>query len=235
MAESRTTGPESDESNEPLTYAEAASFPLGHILRGMQIAGHHKWGFLVYRTSSYTSPSSQAEFDAYIDTLHSDITFALEVHGHKNPDDILRRSFELTVIEDPALEGASKGTVQKIFREWVLSRSVERDGPGTDFGVREGDVEGKELKVLVPRYRMCLYVDEECLRSVEPVTDAQARMRNKRTRHRGVVIDVDAEREERCWMWLCLVTTVGLYQEACWRRSWDLLWRDPERGEVFNS
>ncbi|KAM7216066.1 hypothetical protein V8F06_008539 [Rhypophila decipiens] len=227
MAETLTTPNDEDtESGGPFTYAQAAKQPLGHILRGMHLTGHHKWGFLVYRTTY--SPSSQARFDAYITALRSHITFALEVHGY-NTDSVLRRSFDLTVVEDPAtLDGANKPTVQRIFREWVTSRSVERDGPGVDFG----DAEGKDLKALVPRYRMCLFVDEECLRSIEVVHPRTGR--NMKTSHRAVVIDVDEQREERCWMWLCLVTTVGLYQEACWR-GWDLLWRDPARGEVFNS
>jgi len=63
-----------------------------------------------------------------------------------------------TPVEDWALlDGASKEDVRNHFRNWINTRSVERDGPGADT---------PNIADRVPRYRSYLYIDKEVLQSV---------------------------------------------------------------------
>ncbi|KAK1750486.1 hypothetical protein QBC47DRAFT_394141 [Echria macrotheca] len=62
-----------------------------------------------------------------------------------------------TKVEDRAtLEGSSKDAVREHFRNWINTRSVERDGPGADH---------PNLINESPRYRACLYVDKDVMMS----------------------------------------------------------------------
>ncbi|GAB1309916.1 hypothetical protein MFIFM68171_00126 [Madurella fahalii] len=55
-----------------------------------------------------------------------------------------------------AFEGASKDAIREHFRNWVNTRSIERDGPGGDNPL---------IADISPRYRACLYVDKEVMES----------------------------------------------------------------------
>lgn len=111
-------------------------------------SGHHKWGFLVYRTT-YDDDKAWTRF---MDVLTRSTEVALRQAGK---DARLQPYLDWKVVQDRTLfDGASKDAVCEHFLDWVATRSDERDGPGA---ARE-DVPRKS-----PRYRACLYVDKEAV------------------------------------------------------------------------
>lgn len=112
------------------------------IERCMQEDGHRIWGMVVYRCT-YKSDEDWAEF---MRRLHADMTKSLR---RANGLDILD-SFELTVFEDFALEGASTSTVRERFQQWVATAPEQEQSTGP------GDSQ---------RYQYCVMVDEAALES----------------------------------------------------------------------
>ncbi|KAK5988988.1 hypothetical protein PT974_10486 [Cladobotryum mycophilum] len=67
---------------------------------------------------------------------------------------LLSQYLEWTVIEDAALEGASKNQIRERFSQWAGERSVKRDGPGVD---------APNVEQHITRFNYCIIVDQRCL------------------------------------------------------------------------
>ncbi|KAK0624162.1 hypothetical protein B0T14DRAFT_517607 [Immersiella caudata] len=119
----------------------------GGVIDSLVHSGHHKWGFLVYRTSY----DDDAAWQRYLQILNRSTWLGL------NNENQLRMLpyLSYTPMEDRDLfEGASKDRIREHFRQWVATRSVERDGPGADH---------PDLIELLPRYRICMFTDKGIL------------------------------------------------------------------------
>lgn len=98
------------------------------------------------------------------------------VQGELGPD------LEWTIIEDKALEGASRDAVRARFLEWVAARSDERDGPGAA---------APWIPKACPRFKYCIYVDRACLDSITVTRDEWHRGPGIHWNLRGQVVIID--------------------------------------------
>lgn len=111
---------------------------------------HTKWGFVFYRTS-YTSEALWAHFQSFIvesgraSCLRSDTPELVEYLDDK------------FVSEPSRLENADIPTVQRIHAKWRLSPEARAEQPQEGEPIWPSDI---------PRYKYCVYVDEEVMRSV---------------------------------------------------------------------
>jgi hypothetical protein len=130
----------------PLTPEEEDNIDeeIAKTLQSMAYSRHHKWGFLIYRTT-YDDDEAWRRFMRGLKwAVHESIAKGF---------DRVAPFLQWTVVEDRSvLDGASKDIVREHFRGWVVSRTVERDGPGA---------KRKTLPRRSPRYRYCLYVDKK--------------------------------------------------------------------------
>jgi hypothetical protein len=107
-------------------------------------SGHHKWGFIVYRTTY----DDEEAWKRFMDVL----TRGADLLLRKSNKQRLQPYLFWTTMEDRnAFDGASKDAIRDHFRDWVSMRTVERDGPGADSA---------DIARTSPRYRVCLYVDK---------------------------------------------------------------------------
>lgn len=68
--------------------------------------------------------------------------------------DLLLPYLRHTIIEDPGMQGATKAEIRRRFTLWADSRSEARDGKGAT---------NPHTEELNPRFRYCLYVNDNCL------------------------------------------------------------------------
>lgn len=129
-------------------------YELGAMIRAMQKTGFQTWGFVIYR-GTY---SNDAAWQRYVDLLKNEIQTKLEYYGRA---ELLLQYLQWTIIEDPALEGLSKAAIRQTFQEWVLHRSVGRDGTGADYPGLMLDSD-----CIIPRFSHCIYVDKGCLNTL---------------------------------------------------------------------
>lgn len=226
-----TTGIASLPTLNPVT---ARFQSLGQMIFGMQATGHHKWGFVIYRTTY----GDQALWERYMASLRERTAWALDIFERTGE---LTPHLQWTVREDEAaLRGATREQVRTLFRGWVAGRSVARDGPGVD---------GNEafLFARVPRYRLCLFVDEECLASLATPKAIRAVVIDGEPERQSAHGDQNEEDEEdedggenagnddidnspeepRFWMYLNIEYLVSLYQEAAWQSEWRNFYKPP--------
>lgn len=132
--------------------------PLATIIQTMQDTGFHTWGFVIYK-GVYTDDDV---WKRYMNFMKEQILQSLVVSDwdpireERGYIKLLPQYLKYTIIDDPALNGASKGEIRELFREWTANRSVERDGTGADHPWLTTDY-------LVPRFSHCIYIDEVCL------------------------------------------------------------------------
>ncbi|RDW74282.1 uncharacterized protein DSM5745_06944 [Aspergillus mulundensis] len=118
------------------------------IERLLQHDEFRSWGLVIYRCT-YTSGS---DWDELMRRLRFCVTETLKQH---NGLDLLG-SFAPTVLEDARFDGASTSTVREHFKQWVVAACQEEQGvPWQDAQYAQS-----------PRYRYCLMVDQEAMRSV---------------------------------------------------------------------
>lgn len=118
-----------------------------HVMRHTK---HLKWGFLVYRVY-YGNDEAWERFMYILNRTTENFLDDSLAKPHIAP---LLKWTEMQ--NRTAFDGASKDEIREHFRTWILTRSVERDGPG---------VEGNETLLRSPRYQACLYVDKEAMES----------------------------------------------------------------------
>lgn len=116
----------------------------------MRHTKHLKWGFLVYRVY-YGDDEAWERFMYILNRTTDDFLDDSLAKPHIAP------LLEWTEMQNrTAFDGASKDEIREHFRTWILTRSVERDGPG---------VEGNQIIMRSPRYQACLYVNKEAMES----------------------------------------------------------------------
>ncbi|KAL8386769.1 hypothetical protein RB599_010898 [Gaeumannomyces hyphopodioides] len=84
---------------------------------------YRKWNFVVFR-GTYEDDALWARFVALLKDNYAARLEREEAQDELGPD------LKWTIIEDKALEGASRDAVRARFLDWVAARSDERDGPG---------------------------------------------------------------------------------------------------------
>ncbi|KAL8381652.1 hypothetical protein RB595_005775 [Gaeumannomyces hyphopodioides] len=111
---------------------------------------YFKWNFIIFR-GTYDDDALWAKFIALLKEQYATSLERQEAQAELGPD------LEWTIIEDKALEGASRDAVRARFLEWVAARSDERDGPGAAAAW---------IPKACPRFKYCIYVDRACLDSL---------------------------------------------------------------------
>lgn len=199
---------------------------------GSLFDGHPKWGFLIYRVDYFDDSAWQS----FLDILNR---HGINQLRRMNKERLLPYRF-FTPMEDRArFEGASKDAIRGYFREWITSRSVERDGPGA------GD---PRISRYCPRYRFCLYVDKEAMDSISLLEVPTPWSGGVFTKVDGTMVVIDAEFDENPpelsedelreleedepidgrttldvgWMIVEVGEANGIYDDLCFRQ-----WDDP--------
>lgn len=130
---------------------------FGPTAQYMKETGLHTWGFVVYRTS-YGNDDGWAR---YLEYLHKNIHEDLVFNGS---DKLLEQYAEWTIVEDKDLEGATTEQVRSRFLQWRDEHSVSRMNPSFS------ELSAESLRL--PRFTYCLYVDEKCIKTLQPHVDA---------------------------------------------------------------
>lgn len=138
------------------------------------------WGFFIYRTV-YTPESDQVwsacleKFDRYvhweIDHVDGDRYAGAQDHGF--PERLVHEGYKNVILEDKERwDGASIESIREDFKNLVASR-----------GARIGEV--------VPRYTVCLVIDQHCLDSIVNTFDEPAESQGGGGPRKGFVTMVD--------------------------------------------
>ena len=121
------------------------------IEQQMQADGHRTWGYVIYRTTF----DSDADWAEFFRRLRFQMNNEMEFYNGKDILDL----FTWTIFDDRSLfDGADTATIRQHFKQWAETAfRSEQQRPGTDEEVRTGRS---------PRYRFCVQVDAEALKSV---------------------------------------------------------------------
>jgi hypothetical protein len=136
-----------------------------------------KWGFVIVR--AVYGPSSDALWTQLLELFRLNVSETLRLEDEL---ELLPRH-EMTIIEDEAtLAGADSYAARRAFRAWVAADLPQRlsDDCLEDLGgltqVRDRLLSNDALHVpnpthpasiVPPRWQYCIFVDQDCLRSVE--------------------------------------------------------------------
>ncbi|KAB5578707.1 hypothetical protein GE09DRAFT_558677 [Coniochaeta sp. 2T2.1] len=142
----------------------ASSNAADKIDRHLRADGHRLWGFVVYRCTY----SSDAAWRECVRRLEASVRKAMDLY---NGHDLLEEGrFRLTVIEDASgglgLDGASTGVVRGNFREWCARMLEEEQGSEEEVRSRRLQDAPLQDRGVTVRYKFCVQVDEESMRSV---------------------------------------------------------------------
>lgn len=142
------------------------------------------WGFVVVRT--VYGPESDGPWSRMVDFLVDNVAESIALYKQ----DHLREWHALTIIEDEAtLSGADSYAVRRAFRAWIAEDLLPRLTDGTiKQYVGLAQVQSQLLSsdahhtannthhpaaIVLPRWQFCLYVDEDCLRSLNACINSQ--------------------------------------------------------------
>ncbi|KAH7065954.1 hypothetical protein BKA63DRAFT_168022 [Paraphoma chrysanthemicola] len=136
-----------------------------------------KWGFVIVR--AVYGPSSDALWAQWLELFRTNVSETLRLDDHL---ELLPRH-EITIIEDEAtLAGADSYAARRAFRAWAATDLPQRlrNECLEEFGgltqVRAKLLSNDEYNapntihpasVVPPRWQYCIFVDQDCLRSVE--------------------------------------------------------------------
>ena len=115
--------------------------------------GLKKWGFVIYRCT-YGDDAAWSRFMDRLNRHNEDV-----LRANEQASDFVA-SYNWTVQEDPALEGATKDEVRRRFRQ--LRGSLIQSETAEDLD----DFKKRTLMWENPRYKYCLHVDSEGLHTV---------------------------------------------------------------------
>ncbi|KAI6777841.1 uncharacterized protein J7T54_000550 [Emericellopsis cladophorae] len=88
------------------------------VERNIEHCGYEKWGFIIYRTT-YDEVSARP-WEAFKDRVLRDVRRSIL---ESDTPEILD-NMDFVFVEDPALEGASVGSLQRRFRAWVREENM---------------------------------------------------------------------------------------------------------------
>jgi hypothetical protein len=205
------------------------------------------WGFIVIRTIYGTA--SEEPWNRMLELLHTTVAESLEVEGYPQ----LLPCHDLTIIEDEAkLAGADQYTVCDAFCAWVANDLTPRV---TDEDLKShGGAERIRIRLvsneshgglhpvqdLTPRWKFCLAVDEDCLRSLQtnkPVVrllttewDHDRDNAGTGTWHHGWdCSEIDEDPVEVGWMYMEVIDYVTKYRDLMCV-DWTSIWEGPPPG-----
>ncbi|KAF4809548.1 hypothetical protein CGCTS75_v014752 [Colletotrichum tropicale] len=116
--------------------------------------GIYRWGFYLYRITYDNQPL----WERYISSLRQQAVDYIAGDSSSKRDE-MQTTFQLSVIEDPeSLDGASIQQVLTRFQSWANALPDEGD-ESQDIPANDGRD--------YARFNLCLYVDAECLSSLE--------------------------------------------------------------------
>ncbi|KAK7999645.1 hypothetical protein PG990_012245 [Apiospora arundinis] len=131
--------------------------PKGAICREMHEAGFEEWGFVIYRCT-YGDDEAWNRYMKYFKAAIHDILVSSKY-------EFLEAYARWTVVEDEAdLQAASKLLVRQRFVEWRNQHCVLRKEP--EFW-RVIPHMPEEATLRLPRFTYCLFVDQDCLDTVD--------------------------------------------------------------------
>jgi hypothetical protein len=212
------------------------------------------WGFVVYRT--VYSPSSDALWTRMLGLLRSTVAESLTLDNQPE----LLPHHELSVVEDEAtLSGADSHTVRGMFRAWVADdliprlddAEVERCGGvaqiRSKLASNDAHHDGNHPVACLPsRWKYCLFVDEDCLRSLDPANASEPVIKLLTTEwtddRPGAPTEVwtenwdggetDHEFEDVGWRYADVIDYVLTYQVLINPYGWEERYERPVKGYV---
>jgi hypothetical protein len=210
------------------------------------------WGFVVVRTAY--GAASGAPWAHMLEDLRSNVAQSLVL---EDQSDLLPRH-ELTVVEDEAtLASADSHTVRRVFRAWVAEdltpRLCDTEKYGGTAQVRaklastDAHFPNHPVADLPPRWIFCLFVDEDCLRSLEKSTFSCVKIlttdwvKVEGEEEDPVTVAWDHEwdggetnndQEDVGWMYMDVADYVPSYSQLTDGHFWDTLYSRPYKGYV---
>jgi hypothetical protein len=197
------------------------------------------WGFVIVR--AVYGPSSDVAWAQMLELLRDTVSEELTEADHL---ELLSRH-EITIIEDKAtLAGADSFAARRAFLAWVaadLPRRLRKEyreenttHPATD---------------MPPRWRYCIFVDQECLRSLEVGPED---LEDKDPALKLLTIDFPEEagvpteeftrdwedgetnddHENVGWMYIDMTDYVGKYSQFTSVFGWEEFYERPQKGYV---
>lgn len=195
------------------------------------------WGFVVLRTV-YGAPSD-APLAHTLEHLRSKVARSLVL---ADQTDLLLRH-QLTVIEDEAtLSDADSHTVRRVFCAWVAEdltpRLCDAETLGWSAQIR-AKLTSNALKgatpCLPPRWNFCIFVDEDCLRSLDAKFPTVKILNRDWEEGDSESEDKDEDQDDIGWMYmdgLLLPGYVGIYSLLTDLYAWDEFYQRPSEGYV---
>jgi hypothetical protein len=196
------------------------------------------WGFVLVRT--VYGAASDAPWARMLEHLRSEVAHSLVL---ADQTDLLPRH-ELTIIEDEAtLSDADSHTVRRVFCNWVAEditpRLCDAEKMGGTAQIRakliSNTLEGVAHR-LPSRWNFCIFVDEDCLRSLDakfPAVKILARNWEKEEEEESE--DEDEDQEDIGWMYMdgaMLPSYVGMYSLFTDLYAWHDFYQRPSKGYV---
>ncbi|OAL43792.1 hypothetical protein IQ07DRAFT_287872 [Pyrenochaeta sp. DS3sAY3a] len=205
------------------------------------------WGFVVVR--AVYGASSDSAWTQMLDHLCSSVAEALELNG----DSVLLQKFELTSIQDEAkLNGADSHAARRAFRAWVAddlpprlrAEYLEQYGGTTQVRAKllSNDPwhDNHPVERVPPRWQYCLFVDEDCLRSLSHssqsptvkflTTNWEPESTGAPTEtftHDWIGGATDSGTEDVGWMFLDVDSIVHAYDRCIDPYNWDIFYERP--------
>ncbi|KAG6086885.1 hypothetical protein E4U15_000401 [Claviceps sp. LM218 group G6] len=119
------------------------------------------WGFVIYRCCN----ASDEDWERMLQKIRSQLDNATEfqINQEYRIGQDLVPLHDLHPIDDPSLYGASIDQARHHFRSWIPKNIKSRLRPeAADLH----DTTYRYLVEMTPRYKYCLYVDDECIESL---------------------------------------------------------------------
>jgi hypothetical protein len=224
---------------------------IEHSLTSSHIQPGTPWGFVVIRTAY--GAASDAPWARMLECLRSHVADTLVLEDQTD----LLPHHELTVIEDEALAGAESHTVRHMFRAWVAEDltprlcDTEKYGGSAQVRAKLASTDAHFLDhpvaCLPPRWIFCLFVDEDCLRSLEnPSSECVKILTTNWVGEEGededpITVTWDHEwdggetnndQEDVGWMYMDVTSYVPYYSHLTNSSFWDTIYSRPYKGYI---
>jgi hypothetical protein len=224
---------------------------IEHSLTSSHIQSGAPWGFVVIRTAY--GAASDAPWARMLECLRCHIADTLVLEDQTD----LLPHHELTVIEDEALAGADSHTVRHVFRSWVAEdltpRLCDTEKYGGSAQVRaklastDAHFPDHPVACLPPRWIFCLFVDEDCLRSLENSSFECVKILTTNWvgeegeeddsitvvwNHEWDGGETNNDQEDVGWMYMDVASYVPYYSHLTSSYFWDTLYSRPYKGYI---
>ncbi|KAH7553044.1 hypothetical protein J3E72DRAFT_417423 [Bipolaris maydis] len=222
-----------------------------------------KWGFVIVRASY--GPSSDTLWAQFLDLFRANVEETLRLEDEL---DLLPRH-EMTIIEnEAALGGADSYAARRAFRAWVANDLPQRlrgsclEELGGLAQVREkllsNDAHSAPgtthpASLVPPRWKYCIFVDQDCLRSVEKgpeepeLKDPALKILTTEWEREEAEVpteeftrdwdggETNDDAEEVGWMYMDMTDYVTVYDRLTDAFAWQEYYQRPYKSYVENS